>query len=75
MAQLTTSGVFNRLNWEWLNLNPGEALVDSNASPVLMWIPATHAEGTLVSGHIDSMSAVSADFERWANRVMNWVRR
>ena len=45
----------------------------------LLWMPATHAEGVLRSGNIgsqaDSMSAVSADYERWANRVMNRVRR
>jgi len=71
--------VFNRLNWEQLNPSRDEALVDSNVSPVLLWTPATHAEGVLGSGNIgsqaDSMSAVSADYERWVNRVMNWVRR
>jgi hypothetical protein len=79
MAERSRSGVFNRLNWERLKPKQDEALVDSNASPVLLWVPATHVEGTLDSGHIgsqaESMSAVSADYERWANRVMNWVRR
>jgi hypothetical protein len=79
MAEGSRSGVFNRLNWERLTPKPDEALVDSNASPVLLWVPATHAEGALGSGHIgsqaESMSAVSTDYERWANRVMNWVRR
>ncbi len=71
--------MFNRLNWGRLHPKPDEALVDSNASPVLLWIPATQSEGVLASGNIgsqaDSMGAVSADYERWANRVMNWVRR
>jgi hypothetical protein len=79
LAERSRAGVFNRLNWERLNPRPDEALVDSNASPVLLWIPATQAEGVLGSGNIgsqaDSMSAVSTDYERWANRVMNWVRR
>jgi len=79
MAEPSRSGVFNRLNWEQLNPSRDEALVDSNVSPVLLWTPATHAEGVLGSGNIgsqaDSMSAVSADYERWVNRVMNWVRR
>jgi hypothetical protein len=79
MSGSSRSGLFNRLNWERLNPKPGEALVDSNASPVLLWIPASHTEGALASGNIgsqaDSMSAVSTEYERWANRVMNWVRR
>lgn len=79
MAESNRSGVFNRLNWERLNPEPGEALVDSNASPVLLWVPATCADDALGSGHIgsqaDSLSTVSKDYERWAHRVMNWVRR
>jgi hypothetical protein len=79
MSEPSRSGVFNRLNLERLNPKPNEALVDSNASPVLLWAPATHAGEALGSGHIgsqaESMSAVSADYERWANRVMSWVRR
>jgi hypothetical protein len=53
--------------------------VDSNVSPVLLWTPSTHDPTALGSGSIgsqaDSMSAVSKDYERWANRVMSWVRR
>lgn len=71
--------VFNRLNWERLKPKPNEGLVDSNASPVLLWTPATEASEGLGSGSIgsqaDSMNAVSEDYERWANRVMAWVRR
>ena len=69
--------MFNRLTWE--RLKPTEGLVDSNASPVLLWTPATQGPDGLGSGTIgsqaDSMSAVSKDYERWVNRTMNWVRR
>jgi hypothetical protein len=79
MAEPSRAGVFNRLNWERLKPRPNEGLVDSNASPVLLWTPATHSTDGLSSGTIgsqaDSMSAVSMDYERWVNRVMNWVRR
>ncbi len=73
------AGVFNRLNWERLKPTSTEGLVDSNASPVLLWTPATQALDGLGSGTIgsqaDSMRAVSKDYERWVNRAMNWVRR
>jgi hypothetical protein len=79
MADQSRSGVFNRINWERLKPRSGEGLVDSNASPVLLWTPAIDTNGDLVSGSIgsqaDSMSAVSRDYERWVNRVMDWVRR
>jgi len=79
MVQPSRAGVFNRINWERLSPEPNEGLVDSNASPVLLWTPATASPGALGSGSIgsqaDSMSAVSMDYELWANRVMNWIRR
>ena len=79
MAGPSKAGVFNRLNWERLKPKPTEGLVDSNASPVMLWTPATQGPDGLGSGTIgsqaDSMSAVSKDFERWVNRTMNWVRR
>jgi hypothetical protein len=79
MAERSRSGVFNQLNWERMSHEPGDALVDSNASPVLLWVPATQNEVDLNSGHIgsqaDSMRALSAAYERWVNRSMNWVRR
>ncbi|WP_160292501.1 hypothetical protein [Arthrobacter sp. SPG23] len=40
MEQPTKSGVFNRTNWDRLHPALDETLVDSNASPVLLWIPA-----------------------------------
>jgi hypothetical protein len=79
MADQSRSRLFNRINWERLKPRSGEGLVDSNASPVLLWPPATDSDGVLVSGGIgsqaDSMSAVSRDYERWVNRVMDWIRR
>jgi hypothetical protein len=79
MAEPSRAGVFNRLNWDRLKPKPNEGLLDSNASPVLLWTPAVGGADGLGSGTIgsqaDSMSAVSKDYERWVNRVMNWVRR
>ena len=79
MAEQSRSGVFSRINWERMKPRSGDGLVDSNSSPVLLWTPATDTDGGLVSGNIgsqaDSMSAVSRDYERWVNRVMDWVRR
>ncbi|GAA1475648.1 hypothetical protein GCM10009623_00940 [Nocardioides aestuarii] len=79
MSSTSKAGLFNRLNWERLKPQPTEALVDSNASPVLLWAPATHTGSALTSGHIgsqaDSLSAVSSEYERWAKAAMNWVRR
>lgn len=79
MGESSKAGVFNRINWERLKPKADEGLVDSNASPVLLWTPATQGPDGLRSGSIgsqaDSMSAVSKDYERWVNRVMSWVRR
>ena len=79
LADRSKAGVFNRLNWERLKPRPTEGLVDSNASPVLLWTPATQGPDGLGSGTIgsqaDSMSAVSEDYRRWVDRVMGWVRR
>ena len=72
------SQVFNHLNRERLNLAPTDALIDSDVSPVLLWKPATAAGRVLHIGDIgsqaESMEAVSADFARWVNRVMGWIR-
>lgn len=79
LADHSKAGLFNRLNWERLKPRPTEGLMDSNASPVLLWTPATQGPDGLGSGTIgsqaDSMSAVSDDYQRWVNRVMGWVRR
>ena len=79
LTERSRAGVFNRLNFDRLKSRSDEGLVDSNASPVLLWVPAIQRECVLLSGHIgsqaDSMGAVSTDYQRWANRVMNWVRR
>ena len=78
-SEPTRAGLFNRLSWDALGPSQDEGLVDSNASPVLLWVPAALDGTRLVSGHIgsqaDSMSAVSSEYERWVKRVMAWVRR
>lgn len=75
----TKAALFNRINWDRLKPRQDEGLVDSNRSPVLLWTPATQDDEGLRSGSIgsqaDSMRAVSENYERWVNRVMNWVRR
>lgn len=75
----TRAALFNRLNWERLRPKAGHRLIDSNTSPVLLWTPATELRGDLTAGTIssqaDSMRGVSADYERWVNRVLGWVRR
>ncbi|MCA0155829.1 hypothetical protein LB823_06430 [Tsukamurella sp. M9C] len=79
MSGRTRSALFNRLNWDRLAPGATEGIVDSNASPVLYWEPATCTAEGLTIGSIgsqaDSMRAVSADFERWVNRTLAWVRR
>jgi len=79
MTEPSRAGVFNRMNWERLKPKPREGLVDSNASPVLLWTPATQGPSALGAGSIgsqaDAMRAISEDYERWVNQVMNWVRR
>jgi len=79
MTEKSKSGLFNRLNWERLKPGQSEGLVDSNASPVLLWTPATHSPNALIAGNIgsqaDSMRSISEDYKRWVERVMNWVRR
>ncbi|MCY1675758.1 hypothetical protein OVA06_13750 [Pseudarthrobacter sp. SL88] len=71
--------VFNRLNWEKLAPAENEALMDSNASPTILWSPARlHAEAIFPSSlgsQADSMAEVSKDYERWVNRSMSWIRR
>jgi hypothetical protein len=47
MAEPTRAGVFNRINWDRLRPAPGEGLMDSNASPVLLWEPG-QSSGTTV---------------------------
>lgn len=44
MDEATRAGVFNRINWDRLRPAPSEGLVDSNASPVLLWVPGPVGE-------------------------------
>jgi hypothetical protein len=73
------AAVFNRMNWERLSPGRTDGLVDSNASPVLLWRRGTREGSVIHQSQIglqaDSMSAVSGDYERWVNRVTSWVRR
>lgn len=79
MTGPTKASLFNRLNWERLRPGPQDGLVDSNRSPVLFWRPASGDSTVLVPGEIgsqaDSMAAISPDYDRWARRVMDWLRR
>jgi len=73
------AGVFNRLNWQRLRPNDDDWLVDSNASPALLW-QRGGADGHVVrlseiGSQADAMAAISADYTRWVNRVMGWIRR
>ncbi len=71
--------VFNRLNWKRLRPNPDEGLANSNTSPVLFWEPGAGSPVCLavskIGSQADSMAAISAEYARWANRTMAWVRR
>jgi hypothetical protein len=79
MEASTKAGVFNRINWDRLRPKEGSALVDSNTSPVLLWTPAESNASTFhtsgIGSQADSMAAISSEYERWAHRVMGWVRR
>lgn len=79
MNEPSRAGVFNRLNWQRLSPSDKEGLIDSNISPVLLW-RAGHSDDSVlrvseIGSQADSMSAVSPEYERWANRIMGWVRR
>ncbi len=79
MNESSRAGVFNRLNWQRLSPGDGAGLIDPNISPVLFWRPG-HSDDTAlrvseIGSQADSMSAVSPEYERWANRAMGWVRR
>jgi hypothetical protein len=79
MDEPTRAGVFNRLNWERLRPDLDEALVDSNASPVLFWEPAKLANkvigGSKLGSQADAMAAISDEYERWVNQAIGWIRR
>jgi len=65
----TRAGLFNRLNWDRLRPSLDEALVDSNASPVLFWEPAEISKEVLgvskLGSQADSMAAISVE---WASQ-------
>jgi hypothetical protein len=79
MDQPTKAGVFNKLNWDRLHPAHDEALADSNASPVLLWIPAEIGSEVIgvseLGSQADALATISADYERWVNRTTGWIRR
>lgn len=79
MTEPTRAGLFNRVNWDRSRPAAREGLVDSNASPVLFWEPGPVTDSDIrvskIGSQADAMGAISADYERWANRVMGWIRR
>jgi hypothetical protein len=79
LDQPTKAGLFNRLNWDRLHPAHDEALLDSNASPVLLWVPAVAGIEIIgvsqLGSQADAMAAISTDYERWVNRTTGWIRR
>ncbi len=75
----TRAALFNRMNWRGLRPGAADGLVDSNASPVLLWQRGNYLEPVIhqsqIGSQADSPTTVSQDYARWANRVMSWVRR
>jgi hypothetical protein len=75
----TRAAVFNRINQERLAPAPGDGLVDSDASPVLLWVRGGTTDALIHQSQIgtqaDSPAAISPEYQRWARRVMSWVRR
>ncbi|TCC58180.1 hypothetical protein E0H73_28070 [Kribbella pittospori] len=51
----------------------------SNSSHVLFWAPGPVTDSNIrvsnIGSQADAMGTISADYERWANRVMAWIRR
>lgn len=83
-ARLTSdrasSFVFDQMNWDNSSPSAGQGIVDWNRTPALFWDRGTvTADGELGVGNIgsqaDAMDDISADYRKWVNRVMNWVKR
>lgn len=79
LQESSRSGLFNRITWNRLRPDSGEALVDANTSPVLLWSPVRNSTEVLHAGSIgsqaESLAKVSGDYEQWVRRVQGWVRR
>lgn len=72
--------VLDQMNWDSAPPAEGQGMVDWNRTPALFWERGTiDSNGGLSVGTIgsqaDAMDAVSNDYRKWVNRVMNWVRR
>lgn len=79
LDQPTKAGVLNRLTWDRLHPALDEGLVDSNPSPVLLWVPAEIGSEVIgvsqLGSQADAMAAISADYGRWVIRTTGWIRR
>jgi hypothetical protein len=72
------SFVFNVMAWEAMRPPAGEGIVDWEAA--LFWQRCTRdSDSCLGNGNIGSqaeaMHGISEEYQRWASRVMSWVRR
>ena len=72
--------VMNLLNWDGASPERGQGLIDSNHTPALFWKRGSLTEGGGlgvgdIGSQADAMDDISADYRKWVNRVMNWVRR
>jgi len=72
-------GVMNHLNWQGAQPGTHEGIIDWNATPALYWSRGHVVEQAMTPSDIgsqaDSMHAISDDYARWVNRVMNWIKR
>lgn len=79
MNENTIAGIMNQINWDQVQRDSSERLVDSNASPVLVWLPGEASETILSASSIGSqavaMAALSPEYEKWVKRAIGWVRR
>ena len=71
--------VFDRTNWDNASPADGHGIVDWNRTPALFWERGTvTANGALgvcnIGSQADAMDDISADYRKWVNRVMNWVK-
>ncbi len=72
--------VMNLLNWDGSSPEQGQGIMDSNHSAALFWERGRLTEGGglgvgSIGSQADAMEDISADYRKWVNRVMNWVRR
>lgn len=71
---------FDLMNWDEETPVSGEGIVDWNRTPALFWDRGKlNRDGEMgvsdIGTQADSMNEVSAEYRKWVNRVMSWVRR